>query len=152
LTECSWASTGGAIAAPADIVDLDSAGVAPVVVILDVAASWAAGVANVVVSSLHRCASPVAALHFRVKENSAAQPDEVSPAVPLEVSTAASCQQEKEDRLVFDGANSRGGPVRPRTVEPCFCVVAVLRELRELATLRASAAMIDTRVTPRVVD
>jgi hypothetical protein len=68
-------NTGGAVTAPADIVDLDSASVAPVIVVLNGAASWATGVANVVVGSLHHCACPVATFHFVVDHHSAAQPN-----------------------------------------------------------------------------
>jgi hypothetical protein len=84
-------NTGGAVAAFADIVDLDSAGVAPVIVVLNGAASWATGVANVVVGSLHHCTCPVATSHVRVDHYSAAQPNRVSPAVASEVATATSC-------------------------------------------------------------
>jgi hypothetical protein len=52
----------------------------------------------------------------------------------------------------FDGGNLLDACVRPRTVEPRLCVVAVLGELRERAALRASAALVDTWVGgPRIV-
>jgi hypothetical protein len=97
----SRTSTWRPVAAVSDIVDLDLAGVATLIIVSDGTASRAACVADMIVGSLHYCACSETVWCIR-DHDAATYPDEVAPAVSPKVPTVASCQRKYRSRS--DGA------------------------------------------------